>query len=85
MLNLKLGTQAQTGVPVSDIWVLASPPPKRFLVPAKPEVTSERTSDLRAQKQQSFSPIGIRQSNGVNELKDSSIVRQTNKKYIEIF
>ena len=86
VLNLKLWTQAQTGIPVSNIRVLGSPPPKRSPVPVKPEVNRAMHAEVN-QPAQNANPIGIAQNTigGITSMKDNVKLSGQNKYYIEIF
>ena len=77
VLNLKLWTQVQTGIPVSNIRVLQRPPPKRFQVPVKPEV------NINANVYQNGYRMGSTSS--INPLQDNFKLPQHSKYYIEIF
>ena len=66
VLNLKLWTQVQTGIPVSNIWVLGCPPPKRFPFPVKSE-ENQAAIPRNNQVNQNLNQI----NRGTSDLKDN--------------
>ena len=83
VLNLKLWTQAQTGIPVSNIRVLRSPPPKRSQVAIKPEMNQQTAGNPSI----GFVPVDYEMGSigGINSMKDNVKLSGQNKYYIEIF
>ena len=80
VLNLKLWTQVQTGIPVSNIRVLGSPPPKRFPFPVKSE-KNQSAIPRNNQLNQNSNQI----NGGTSDLKDNVKIQGYNEHYIEIF
>ena len=80
VLNLKLWTQVQTGIPVSNIRVLGSPPPKRFPFQVKSE-GNQAGLPRNNQVNQNLNQI----NRGTSDLKDNVKIQGYNKHYIEIF
>ena len=91
VLNLKLWTQVQTGMPVSNIRVLGSPPPKRFPFPVKPEVNQAVHAEMNRPVQNLNQVPNASPSNSmafnrvIYHLMDNVKLYGHTKHYIEIF
>ena len=86
VFNVRLGTQVQTGVPVSNIRVLHNRPPKRL-----PSVTQEVNPNFNAENTYingNSRPVGVLGtsfSGSINPLQDNIRLYGHSKHFIEIF